>query len=76
MLCKFYNKWFWQCQPRGYVPLPEPAATFDGATCSGKVQQVGCCTSEVLTIICWRLMMHGAVASPPERQALPHIALP
>jgi hypothetical protein len=40
-LCKFYDKYFWQCQPRGYVPLPEPASTHDAAACSGKIK-VGC----------------------------------
>jgi hypothetical protein len=42
-LCKFYNEYFWQCQPRGYVPLPEPEATFDGPSCKGKTQ-VGRCS--------------------------------
>jgi hypothetical protein len=37
-LCKFYNKYFWQCQPKGYVPLPEPPAAFDDASCSSKAK--------------------------------------
>jgi hypothetical protein len=51
-LCKFYNKYFWQCQPRGYVPLPEPEATYDGATCSGKTQVGRCCRAHVCDVLC------------------------
>jgi hypothetical protein len=33
--CNYYNEQFWQCQPPGWVPPPEPKEVYS-ETCTGK----------------------------------------
>jgi hypothetical protein len=70
-LCKFYNEYFWQCQPRGYVPLPEPEATFDGPSCKGKTQVGRCSMMDCPLHVSVRMMTPGTVRVNTAHSCIP-----